>query len=190
MKTSLKLSIKIPKQDKSILSKPNIQPEIKSTKECTHIIDGIYLSGYEVSLDHEFLKQNKFTHIINCASNSRRYKPYYYEDFKYLILDMKDDPDVLIDGYVEQVVQFITESGCGERKILIHCLEGISRAPTLLISYLILKLNMNRDEALSFVKGKRPCVDINLGFMCQLEKLSSGKEEKREKFETKICVSC
>ena len=76
MKLSLKskLSVIIP-----ALPTLNLEENSNSKKECTHIIDEIYLSGYQFSLDLEFLKKNKFTHIINCAADSNRYKPYYYE---------------------------------------------------------------------------------------------------------------
>ena len=174
MKTlSLKLSLKIPTSpvDSFILSDRSL-----SKNECSFIIDDIYISGYQYSLNYDYLKQNKFTHIINCAAGSRRFKPTFYEDFHYLALDIKDDPGVNIEKAVEQVINFIESASQDykDRKILIHCFEGISRGPTVLSSYLMWKYNFDKDTAVDLIKEKRACVEINLGFMCQLEKLNKN----------------
>lgn len=46
---------------------------------------------------------------------------------------------------------------------------------------------MSRDAAVKFVKEKRECVEINLGFMCQLEGLQITIEDY---LTNKICMSC
>ena len=58
-------------------------------------------------------------------------------------------------------------------KLLIHCFEGISRGPTILASYLMWKNNLSRDQAIQFIKEKRPNIEINLGFLVQLDKWES-----------------
>ena len=60
--------------------------------------------------------------------------------------------------------------------ILIHCTEGISRSPALVSVYLMWKLNMDSLSAINFVKSKRNYIDINLGFMFQLENLNTHRE--------------
>jgi serine/threonine/tyrosine-interacting protein len=169
---SLRLSVKIPPVSK-VSECPTHVETTKAKNECSHILNDIYLSGYQYSHDYEYLKKNGFTHIINCAAGSKRFKSYFYDDIKYLVLDIQDDPGVELEDAIKKVIDFIEKATAEtrNRKILIHCSEGISRGPTLLTSYMMWKYNMDKESALYMVKEKRACVDINFGFMCQLDKL-------------------
>jgi hypothetical protein len=156
------------------LSSCKVMKEVEiSKKECNLITDEIYLSCYRYSLDYEYLKKHKFTHIINCAAGSKRFQSSLYQDFNYLMVNLKDEPDEEIEEAVIQVVSFIEKANenSPQRKILIHCVEGISRGPVLLSSYLMWKYRINKDNAIKIIKDKRSCIDINLGFIYQLEKL-------------------
>jgi hypothetical protein len=173
IKSKLSLSVKIPIGPVDHIDK-FANPSRKS--ECSLISNEIYVSGYQYSMDYEFLKGNKFTHIINCAGGSKRFTTRKYEDFEYLVLDVKDDPSFSIENSVKEVIKFIekADTSCPNRKILIHCFEGISRAPALLISYLMWKNNFDKETALKLVKERRPFIEINLGFMSQLENLKNS----------------
>src|SRR5690606_20043048 len=136
----------------------------------------IYLSGYQIGNDYEFLKKNNFTHIINCAASSKNFTPVFYEDFNYLLLDIKDEPGCDIMYYIYLCIDFIEKADKNpHRKILIHCYEGVSRAPTILSSYLIWKYNYEKDYVIKLLKEKRQCVDINLGFLYQLERWNENR---------------
>lgn len=183
MKSKLSLNIKVTKNIKSEYEDTSII--LKSKSECSHIINDIYLSGYQTSLDYEYLKNNKFTHIVNCAANSNRFTSQQFPGIAYLTMEIKDELgfDILKES-VSSVIEFIKNAEqISNRKVLIHCYEGVSRAPALLISYMIWKYNLDKDSAIKFVKEKRPCVDINLGFCVQLEKLSQIWIQKFPKFE-------
>lgn len=175
MKTKLGLNIKIPKvidiQDNQEVN--FISPTKIIKNQCTNIIDDIYVSGYQYSLDYEFLNKNNFTHIINCAVRSKRFTSGFFEEFKYLTLDVKDDPSFDLINSIKSVIEFIETATLEnpKRKILIHCFEGVSRAPTMLCAYIMWKYKYDKDTAIQFVKEKRSCVEINLGFLFQLDSL-------------------
>ena len=168
-KLSLKVDIPKCKIEKS-------QSLSVSISDCTHIIDNIYISGFTLSLDYSFLTSNKFTHIINCAGGSQIFYPLYFKEFKYLKIDLRDDGSINILDAVKKLIKFLRNINNENSKILIHCSKGISRAPALVCSYLMWKLNMDFQTAVDFVKEKRKCVDINLGFMFQLEDLNLHKD--------------
>jgi hypothetical protein len=44
-------------------------------------------------------------------------------------------------------------------KILVHCSEGKSRSTALIIAYLVNRFKVTTDEAIKFVKSKRPCIN-------------------------------
>jgi protein-tyrosine phosphatase len=183
MKT--KLNIKIPKnniQDDKLQNINNIK------NDCHHIINEIYLSGYKSANDYNYLKTNKFTHIINCATASKNFTPILYEDFTYLTLDINDEPGFDIIYYIYQCIDFIENAdNVNNRKILIHCYEGVSRAPTLLSSYLVWKYNYEIDFVISLIKEKRKCVDINLGFLFQLDKWHDDRKRKERVIRVQKC---
>ena len=169
LKTKLSLKVKIPSR---AIPAPS-SPASRHLNECTHITDNIYISGYKTSIDYSFLKSNNFTHIINCAGGSQTFNPIYFEDFSYLTLELRDDCTSDIEKVVEEFLTFMKEnSSNSQNKILIHCSEGISRAPALLCSYLMWKKRLCFNEALQMIKEKRSCVEINLSFMFQLENLT------------------
>ena len=57
------------------------------------------------------------------------------------------------------------ESIMNKEIILIHCFKGISRAPTMIIAYLIIYNNMSLDQAFDFVRNKSNVIDPNAGFL-------------------------
>ncbi len=62
--------------------------------------------------------------------------------------------EILING-VEQISNDIDAN----KKVYIHCKEGVSRAPTLAAAFLI-KKGMSLDEAIAFIKNQRPFIQI------------------------------
>ena len=174
LKKKLSLKVSIPK---TIQEKPiSLSCNIPST-DCSHIIDNIYISGYKQSIDYSFLIGNNFTHIINCAGGSQNFFPLYFKEFKYYQIELRDDGNININDSILKFIAFVDEiSNNKNNKILIHCAEGISRAPALVCAYLMWKFHMDSDNAINFVKEKRSCVDINFGFLIQLRNFQKHKE--------------
>ena len=54
-------------------------------------------------------------------------------------------------------------------RVLVHCVQGISRSSTIVISYLMLTQNLNYEDALKFVESRRKIVSPNLGFSIQAQ---------------------
>ena len=171
-KLGLKVSIPKKKNEKIITLSCNV-----SSIDCSHIIENIYISGFRPTLDYSFLISNNFTHIINCAGGSKTFFPIYFKEFKYYQIELRDDGNININDSILKFITFVDEiSNNKNNKILIHCAEGISRAPALVCAYLMWKFHMDSDSAINFVKEKRSCVDINFGFLFQLRNFQMHKE--------------
>ena len=170
LKSKLSLKISIPEN--------KINAPIKNIKnECNHIIDNIYLSNYKSSLDKSFLISNNFTHIINCAYGSKLFTPSNFSEIIYYNIDLKDDEDVNLTNIIINFINFLKEvSQNKNNKILIHCAEGVSRSPALVSAYIMWKCNMDSLSAINYVKSKRNCIDINIGFLFQLNNLNLHRE--------------
>ena len=183
-KLNIKAAEEVGKEINKINSETNkILDEVKS--QCNHIYGNIYLSSYKKAQDETYLKNNDFTHIVNCAQSSKSFTPIYLDSIQYLNLDLKDEPGYDLFSVIFKFIEFIesnVSNDKSEKRVLVHCYEGVSRGPALITSYLMWKNKWSFDTAYEFVKSKRQCVDINIGFCSQLNKwnnqLSLEKNEK------------
>ena len=180
LKKKIQLKIAIPKNKEEEKNISLVDNNNKSS--LSKITENIYTSGYLVAKDIPFLLKNNFTHVINCSRGSSMESPNDQSSeannydkspsIKYLPIFLRDDPGADIINCFFQTIDFIEskEETNKPKKILIHCIEGISRAPALISGYLMWKQNLRTQNAIDFVKSKRKCVDINLGFIIQLHK--------------------
>jgi protein-tyrosine phosphatase len=182
LKGKFQLKIKIPKNEKKEEEKSLSQINNNNNRiSLSQITDNIYTSGYLVAKDMTFLLDNQFTHVINCSRGSSMESPndeivksQNYEKspaIKYLPIFLRDDPGADIINCFFKAIDFIERKNDKKnKKILIHCIEGISRAPAIIAGYLMWKDNLTTEKAIELIKSKRKCVDINLGFIIQLQK--------------------
>ena len=193
LKNRINLKIQIPKL--------SVQEESQKSNQITknsisQITDNIYISGYLIGTNISYLKNNNFTHVINCCEGSSITSPdlnnsietltqlYKRNNIKYLSIFLRDDPEVDIIFHFLKIINFLeSEEQIENKKILFHCVEGISRAPAMVAGYLMWKNKFKFDEVIKLIKSKRDCVDINLGFNIQLHKwenyLLSLKKKKK-----------
>lgn len=50
-----------------------------------------------------------------------------------------------------------------------YSMMGVSRSPTIVLAYLMHRYKMTTEDAIAYVKKKRPHIDPNEGFMKQLK---------------------
>jgi hypothetical protein len=93
--------------------------------------------------------------------------------FKYLRLPLQDSTTQILDldMHLQPAHDFIDACLLEKKRVLVHCACGVSRSPTIVISYL---LNRQKHQyatlvdAYAAVTAKRPCVNVNIGFRKQL----------------------
>ena len=84
---------------------------------------------------------------------------------KYLIIPVEDLSRVDLTMHFESAFSFIDESLKNEGNVLVHCANGISRSPSIVMSYLMLKdKKLRYSDAFELVSQKRPCINPNSGF--------------------------
>lgn len=181
LKKRIQLKITIPKNTEEEKTNSLINDN-NNKSSLSKITDIIYTSGYLVAKDIPFLLKNNFTHVINCSrgssmetSNDEVTDANNYDkspSIKYLPIFLRDDPGADLIKCFFQTIDFVEneKESNKPKKILIHCIEGISRAPALIAGYLMWKQNIKTENAIEFIKSKRKCIDINLGFIIQLQK--------------------
>ena len=67
--------------------------------------------------------------------------------------------------WLRQQVEFIDSQCRAGRPIYVHCHAGVSRGGMIVVAYEMFKHRWTRDEALAFVRTRRPVVNPNPAFM-------------------------
>ena len=194
LKKRFQLKITIPKNQEEEKTTSLINDN-NNKSNLSKITDNIYTSGYLIAKDIPFLLKNNFTHVINCSrgssmetSNDEVSDANNYNkspSIKYLPIFLRDDPGADLIKCFFQTIDFIEneDESNKTKKILIHCIEGISRAPALIAGYLMWKQNIKTENAIEFIKSKRKCIDINLGFIIQLHKWENYLFSSKDKIQ-------
>jgi protein-tyrosine phosphatase len=132
-----------------------------------HIVDNIYLGDFRAADNIELLTKMEITHIINCADNIPEQFP---TQFNYLPLKLKDDKKQDLTEAIQRSLEFIHQSDVENKKVFIHCKQGVSRSCSIVVAYLISSKNMSYDEAIEVILKERNVVLPNPNFESQLRK--------------------
>ncbi|MED6289503.1 Dual specificity protein phosphatase 3 [Characodon lateralis] len=160
------------------------------TKHFHEVYPRIYIGNAFVATNVMRLKRLGITHILNAAEgNSYMHVNtnadlYAGSGIMYHGIPASDTDHFDISVYFEEAADFIKKAlayKSGKGKVYVHCREGYSRSPTLVIAYLMLHQNMDVHTALAMVRQKRE-IGPNDGFLRQLCRLNQrlAAEEKLE----------
>jgi atypical dual specificity phosphatase len=144
---------------------------------CHEIVPGLWLGGYRAVTLSNF-QELKIEVVISVMSEED------IADFgldtvleeaseelgvSWIQIECEDTPEEDLSEYFGSVSDILEQCIVGRKPVLVHCLGGISRSPTLVCAYLMKSCGLTWRQALEFVKAKRSCVDPNIGFLSQLE---------------------
>jgi protein-tyrosine phosphatase len=136
----------------------------------------IYLSSYKMANNKKALKKYNIKNILTIMPDCQTCKKMQkYKNIKYMQVNKKDVKTENLQSEFEKTFKFIDDAVNAGENILIHCYAGISRSPTIIAAYLMKKYNMNRDNALKYLKNKRNIIKPNSGFMEQLKKYEGSE---------------
>ena len=153
-----------------IYSSPMIEKHTKIKINPLHgceVYPKLYIGNYMFASDKHILNKLGITHIINAAIEIPNY--FEFDDsFNYLHLDMYDIPEQNVSQFFDISTNFIEDALKNGHSVLVHCRAGISRSSTIIIHYLMTKLNISYQQALNMIRKCRPQAQPNIGFMQQL----------------------
>ncbi|EAU90608.1 hypothetical protein CC1G_00992 [Coprinopsis cinerea okayama7 len=153
------------------------------TTRCAHQIrERLYLSDYWTAKDAEEIGKLGITHIVSVIDRPPTQLPESIPQSNRLQVSIKDYSDADILVHLEETTNFIARvlAENDTNKVLVHCLQGISRSATVVCAYLIATEGMQSHEAIEHVQSIRNVVCPNLGFRLQLLQYADRFPKKEE----------
>ncbi|KAL4656250.1 serine/threonine/tyrosine-interacting protein [Arapaima gigas] len=142
-------------------------------REMQEIIPGLFLGPYSAAMKSKLptLEKHGITHIICVRQDieANFIKPNFPLKFRYLVLDIADNPMENIIRYFPVTKEFVDGSLQTGGKVLIHGNAGISRSAALVIAYLMETFGIKYREAFTYVQERRFCINPNVGFVHQMQ---------------------
>ncbi|CAL0325097.1 unnamed protein product [Lupinus luteus] len=135
-------------------------------KECSRIAEHVYLGSDTVAKNHELLRQNGITHVLNCVGFVC--PEYFKSDFVYKTLWLQDSPTEDITSILYDVFDYFEDVREQGGRVLVHCCQGVSRSTSLVIAYIMWRESQSFEDAFQYVKNARGVTNPNMGFACQL----------------------
>ncbi|XP_022956913.1 protein-tyrosine-phosphatase MKP1-like [Cucurbita moschata] len=135
-------------------------------KECSKILDHVYLGSDSVAKNRQVLRQNRITHVLNCVGFVC--PEYFKGEFVYRTLWLQDNPSEDITSILYNVFDYFEDVREQGGRVFVHCCQGISRSTSLVIAYLMWKEGWSFQDAFQYVKAARGVANPNLGFAIQL----------------------
>lgn len=146
----------------------------------TKIIPNLFLGDGCAAIDQNFIYMNNIKLIINCANDC--HTPEFIDKentFTYVHFKIIDHSDAPIKDHIHEAVILINLVLSRGQGVLVHCKAGVSRSATFVIAYLMKygtniehPKSMERDEAFTYVKERRPLISPNFGFGMILHQLN------------------
>nr|XP_009675209.1 PREDICTED: serine/threonine/tyrosine-interacting protein isoform X2 [Struthio camelus australis] len=117
------------------------------------------------------LQKHGITHVICIRQNieANFIKPNFQQLFRYLVLDIADNPVENIIRFFPMTKEFIDGSLQSGGKVLVHGNAGISRSAALVIAYIMETFGVKYRDAFTYVQERRFCINPNAGFVHQLQ---------------------
>jgi len=151
------------------------------------IIDNLILSSISEILNNgEMFGKTKFH--INAAQEVEN--KFNIHGMVHIDLNWYDSPmqDINENGLLFHLVKMMDGYlSCG-KQVVVNCFAGVSRSTTVVLAYLMYKNKWSLEEALDFVIDKRPIVDPNEGFICQLYNIQDSLHRLDEDY-NKLCAN-
>ncbi|TFK38876.1 protein-tyrosine phosphatase-like protein [Crucibulum laeve] len=128
----------------------------------------LYVGSLMAVNDKDLLIQHHVSHLVQVLDVP--WLPLSEKDgFSCHRIEIHDQASVDLRPHLEAACNYIDRALRSGRSVLVHCQQGVSRSPAVVIAYLIRNHGMSFDSAFALCKHKRACVKPNSGFIRALQ---------------------
>jgi hypothetical protein len=148
----------------------------------------VYIGGYLAAADPAFLRREGIDRVVKLFADEPDYYggAYRHPGVAYIVFDAEDRVDYDIRPAAAQAVRYIQDAIRANERVLVHCHAGVSRSATIVLFHLMINSGYGLDAALARLRGVRPIIAPNAGFMehlratdARLQQLRVGDEHRR-----------
>lgn len=132
------------------------------------ITEYLYLGDCTMS-DPSILETYDISAVVRLAHG-----PALPEHINVLNICIEDHPAANLEQYFPAIISFIKVHKLQNKKVLVHCLAGISRSSSAIIAYMMCEYHLSLIKAYNYTKAKSPIIRPNPGFVKQLQKFESS----------------
>ncbi|XP_003725447.1 tyrosine-protein phosphatase vhp-1 isoform X2 [Strongylocentrotus purpuratus] len=132
----------------------------------TRVLGFLYLGSQQDVMSEECLKNYGINYVLNVSRSCPI--PEFLPQTHFHRIPVRDNHGEKILPWFDEALEFIDKVRSANGSVIVHCLAGISRSPTVAIAFIMRYLNMNVDEAYKYVKEKRATISPNFNFLGQL----------------------
>ncbi|CAF1287124.1 unnamed protein product [Rotaria magnacalcarata] len=126
---------------------------------------GVYVTSALVARQGKVLDEFGITHVISIQA--KPINPFKHRE--YLLIQAKDHISQDLLQFTAQCNDFIHHARLNQGKVLIHCVEGKSRSPSIACIYLMTITGISWSDVINSLRGVRTLVDPNFAFQRQLK---------------------
>ncbi|KAL7751809.1 hypothetical protein RI367_002809 [Sorochytrium milnesiophthora] len=139
-------------------------------REMQEILPGLFLGPYAVSRSRAELQGHNITHLLLLIDpkETHLFRPLFPKDFHYSSITVEDTESSNVIGIFPQFRDTVNRILAERGRLLVYCRDGISRAPTFVVAYVMETFNMDFKHAIDYVQNRRFCMNPNEGFRTQL----------------------
>ena len=139
------------------------------------IEEGLFLGSLVAAKNQDLLRRNGITHVVSLLDTFRNVESHNY--LIYHRIEITDSPSSDILRHMPDAISFISDA-LKKGRILVHCAAGVSRSPSVIIGYIMVKHKFSFEEAKEFVRKKRGCIWPNIGFQHQIASIDLDEYQK------------
>ncbi|KAI0080547.1 phosphatases II [Panus rudis PR-1116 ss-1] len=133
----------------------------------TEIVPRLFVSDISAAESSSTLRSLGITHILSAMPGMvavpRNPNLHHFQ------IPLQDNPFAELAAHLPQATAFISDAlRDPQARVLVHCVQGISRSTSVVCAYLIAQYGWTPAQAVQYIKSKRSLADPNPGFVSQL----------------------
>jgi len=148
-------------------------------REPVEIVDRIWIGSWENASDPDCIRRHRFGLIVNATAHIDSPFKESVPTYRIPVIRYIDSEETLLQ-HIPRVARVISETLKRQprKSVLVHCVHGTCRGPTIVAGYLILVHGMTSREAVRYIRSKIPSAfpeDLPLLYYSVLEKIERSR---------------
>ncbi|TFK19147.1 phosphatases II [Coprinopsis marcescibilis] len=144
---------------------------MQATRNVSEIIPHLYISDLSFAESPSSLMSYRITHVLSTLPDTIFCPPPTLLPMQPLRMQIRVDdlPFSELAAHLPTTTAFIRDALANpESRVLVHCVEGISRSVSVVAAYLMAQYGWSPTEAVQYIKKQRRIAEPNFGFVQQL----------------------